>query len=131
MDPEIWGRLPWDLIERIVSFADIDTRRALGIPPGRLAKSSLVARPLSPTTFRYFPAAKKLMKLTFGESYEWEVYDEIEPAGDAWAHGVNGRHRGVWRGDVYDEPAGKPFKFWFANVPEITQSDVGQMPEIL
>jgi hypothetical protein len=36
MNPKIWGELPWDLIERIAHFADIDSRRALGFLPRRL-----------------------------------------------------------------------------------------------
>jgi len=123
MDPEIWGKLPWDLIERIASFADIDSRRALRFPPRKLPHSDFVPHPIAPTTFRYFPMLKKLIYLNFGESYEWEIYEEIEPDGAAWAHGVHGRHRGVWRGDegynMYDAPAGRPFKFWFAGIPEV------------
>jgi hypothetical protein len=36
MNPDIWGELPWDLIERIAHFTDIDSRRALGFLPRRL-----------------------------------------------------------------------------------------------
>lgn len=127
MNPEIWGNLPPDLIERIVHFAGIDSRRALGFPPRKLPPSDFVPRPIKPTTFRYFPALKKLMLINFDESRGrdlWEVFDEIEPVGyNEWVHGVNGRRRGVWRGDegykIYDAPAGWPFKFFFAGVPEI------------
>jgi hypothetical protein len=41
MDPAIWGNLPWDLIERIAHFADIDSRRALGFKPRKLPKTDL------------------------------------------------------------------------------------------
>ena len=41
MDPKIWGELPWDLIERIAHFADIDSRRALGFLPRRLVLPDL------------------------------------------------------------------------------------------
>lgn len=126
MNPQIWSELPFDIIERIASFADIDARRALGFPPHRLPKSDFVPRPIAPTTFRYFVALKKLLYLNFDESYDvftWEMYDEIEPNGDYWVHGINGTHRGVWRGlddfVYFDAPAGRPFKFWFAGVPEI------------
>ena len=30
LDPKIWSELPYDLLESIASFADIDSRRALG-----------------------------------------------------------------------------------------------------
>ena len=36
MNPELWGNLPPDLIERIAHFADIDSRRALGFGPRKL-----------------------------------------------------------------------------------------------
>ena len=36
MDPEIWGNLPPDILERIAHFADIDSRRAMGFLPRRL-----------------------------------------------------------------------------------------------
>ena len=113
------------LVERVARFADIDTRRALGIPPGRLAKSSLVPRPIEPTTFRYFAALKKLLYINFDESYDvftWEVYEEIETEGDAWVCARHGRHRGVWRGlddFVYFDTRPPPCPFHFAGQPEI------------
>ena len=42
MDPEIWGNLPPDILERIAHFADIDSRRALGFLPRRLVLPDLV-----------------------------------------------------------------------------------------
>jgi hypothetical protein len=42
MDPEVWGNLPADLIERIAHFADIDSRRAMGFLPRRLVLPDLV-----------------------------------------------------------------------------------------
>jgi len=89
-----------NLIPRIASFADIDTRRAMGIY-NRLPKSNLVPHPIPPTTFRYFAAEKKLLYVNFDESYDvytWEVYTDIEPDGDAWVQGRHGKHRGVWHG---------------------------------
>ena len=47
MNPEIWGNLPPDLIERIAHFADIDTRRAMGFKPRRLVVPSLNIRILT------------------------------------------------------------------------------------
>ena len=125
MEPKIWIQIPWHLIEHIASFADIDTRRALGIPPGRLPRSDFVPWPIAPTTFRYFPALRKLLYINFDESYDvytGEVYDDVEPQGDAWIHGPNGSHRGVWHGlddfIYYDEPSFK-IPFHFAGQPEI------------
>ena len=125
MDPKIWGELPWDLIEHVARLAGIDACLALRVPPRRLGKSSLVPRPLAPTTFRYFPALKKIVSLNFDESYDvfyWEVFEDVEPIGDAWRQGPNGRNRGVWRGlddfIFFDKP-GSLFEFHFAGRPEI------------
>lgn len=41
MNPETWGNLPPDLIERIAHFADVDSRRALGFLPRRLVLPDL------------------------------------------------------------------------------------------
>ena len=127
MNPQIWGQLPYDLIERIASFADFDARRALGFLPRKLPHSDFVPRPIAPTTWRYFVALKKLLYINFDESYDvftWEVYADIEPVagGEAWFHGPNGSHRGVWRGldrfMEFDKNGGN-FEFHFAGAPEI------------
>ena len=36
LDPEIWSRLPCDLVEHIAHFSDIDTRRAMGFGPRKI-----------------------------------------------------------------------------------------------
>ena len=127
MNPQIWSRLPPDLIEHIARFADIDSRRAMGFLPRRLPRSDFVPRPIEPTTFRYFAAHKKLLYINFDESYDvfmWEVYEDITPVagGEAWIHGPNGSHRGVWRGldrfMEFDKTEGH-FPFHFAGAPEI------------
>ena len=127
MNPQIWSRLPFDLVEHIAHFADIDSRRALGFSPRKLPRSDFVPRPVSPTTLRYFAALKKLMYINFDESYDvfmWEVYEDIEPVagGEAWIHGPSGSHRGVWRGldrfMEFDKTEGH-FPFHFAGAPEI------------
>lgn len=113
------------IVERVARFADIDARRALGVPPGRLPRSDLVPRPIEPTTWRYFAALKKLLYLNFDESYDvfcWEVYDDIEPEGDVWFHGPNASHRGVWRGldDFVTFDTRPPFcPIHFAGQPKI------------
>ena len=45
MDPKIWSELPYDLLESIASFADIDSRRALGFKPRKLPPMDLPFRP--------------------------------------------------------------------------------------
>ena len=127
MNPQIWSRLPPDLIEHIARFADIDSRHAMGFKPRRLPRSDFVPRPIAPTTWRYFAALKKLLYINFDESYDvftWEVYEDITPVagGEAWFHGPNGSHRGVWRGldrfMEFDKTEGH-FPFHFAGAPEI------------
>ena len=115
-----------NLIERIARRADIDTRLALGVPPGRLPKTDFNPLRMMPTTFRYFPALKKLVYINFDESYDvycWEVFEDIEPLGDEmWVQGPNGRNRGVWRGlddFMYFDKPGSTFEFYFAGRPEI------------
>ena len=128
MNPKIWGELPWDLIERIASFADFDTRRALGVPPHKLPNSNFVPRPIAPTTFRYFPAIRKLLYINFDESYDvytWEVYDDIKPVGNMWRQRGKGRHRGVWRGlddFIYFDNWEARCPIHFAGIPEIIVS---------
>ena len=112
-----------NVLLRIARHADIDTRRALGIY-NRLPKSNFVPRPIEPMTFRYFPQLKKLLYINFDESYDvfcWEMFEDIEPVGNGWLQGVNGRNRGVWRGlddFMYFDKPGMPFEFHFAGVPE-------------
>jgi len=131
MNPQIWSELPFDIIERIASFADFDARRALGFLPRKLPRSDFVPRPIEPTTFRYFPATRKLLYINFDESYDvftWEVYDNMVPMeadadwGPLWAQEITGRHRGVWRGlddfMYFDKPSFL-YRFHFAGVPEI------------
>jgi hypothetical protein len=113
------------LIERVARFADIDTRRALGVPPGRLPRSTFVPRPIEPTTFRYFPVTRKILYINFDESYDvfcWEVYIDIEPDGDAWVQGRHGTHRGVWHGlddFMYFDARAPRCPIHFAGRPEI------------
>lgn len=110
------------LIERIASFADIDTRRTMGFKPRKLKRSEFVPRPIEPTTFRYFPQLKKLVYINFDESYDtytWEVYEDIEQDETSWVH--TGTHRGVWRGlddFMYFDKPGSYFRFQFAGVPD-------------
>lgn len=114
-----------NITRRIASFADIDTRRAMGIY-NRLPKSNLVPYPIPPTTFRYFAAEKKIVYLNFDESYDvwcWEVYTDIESGGpdNKWIQGENGTHRAVWNGlndfVLVDKPSPLA-SFYFAGIPD-------------
>ena len=41
MNPQIWRELPYDLIEHIAHFTDIDSRRALGFLPRKIIPPDL------------------------------------------------------------------------------------------
>lgn len=41
MDPNIWSKLPFDILEHIARLADIDARRAMGFLPKKLPQSDL------------------------------------------------------------------------------------------
>lgn len=62
MNPELWGNLPPDLIERIAHFADIDSRRALG----------------------FFAAEASTLGTRSGGASDWPRGQEI-PRGEAWS----------------------------------------------
>jgi len=44
MDPVIWSKVPYDLLECIAFFCDIDSRRALEFKPRKLSKLELNIR---------------------------------------------------------------------------------------
>jgi hypothetical protein len=78
MNPEIWGNLPPDLIERIAHFADIDSRRALGFLPRKLILPDLDL----PFQRRDYKGISRLIKLRNAHLYV--RHDEI-----AWQFGTN------------------------------------------
>lgn len=70
----------------ILRYADIDTRRALGIY-GRLSPSEFIFRPVPPTSFRYWPQKRMVMYTNFNpDNYEFVVYRDIFLMdGDLWS----------------------------------------------
>ncbi len=77
---EIWKQLPYDCLEHIAGFADIDTRRAMGFPPRKLPRSDFVPRPMPPTEYRYYVNEKKLwyFEMTEYANFFFEVLKGIE-----------------------------------------------------
>ena len=66
-----------NVIERVARYADIDTRRALGIY-GKLSKNEFNPRPLPPTSWRYWPNEQKAIYFcVYPEGYELEVHHGI------------------------------------------------------
>ena len=48
---KVWKQLPYDLVEHIASLADIDTRRAMGLPPRKLVVPNLKLRSFEIATY--------------------------------------------------------------------------------
>ena len=82
MNPEIWGNLPPDLIERIAHFADIDSRRALGFLPRRLILPDLELPCNSETYFEFNQGISRFIKLRNAHMYV--CHNEI-----AWVVGTD------------------------------------------
>lgn len=70
--------------ELILRYADIDTRRALGVYR-RLPWSDFVPRPIPAVSFRHWPEKKTVMYIEFGDRYEFTVYRDIESVGEGWS----------------------------------------------
>ena len=82
MNPELWGNLPPDLIERIAHFADIDSRRALGFLPRRLVLPVLDLPCNSVTYVEFNEGVSRFIKLRNAHLYVGQL--EV-----AWAFGTN------------------------------------------
>ena len=82
MDPEIWGNLPPDILERIAHFADIDSRRALGFLPRRLVMPDLDLPCNSATYCEYNQGVCRFIQLRNARLY-------VGPDETAWQFGIN------------------------------------------
>ena len=82
MNPEIWGGLPPDLIERIAHFTDIDSRRALGFLPRRLVMPDLVIPCISNEYMEYNQGVCRFIKLRNTHLY-------IGPLDISWVFGTD------------------------------------------
>lgn len=132
-----------NLLVNIGRFADIDTRRHLGLPPGKLGPSNFVPRPIPPVTWRYWPAEEKAMYLCFYPGdYEYEVYTGLYTEDGVHFKGREGaRHFNVWerRGKYQfsDSPLVCDWGFQFAQIPQTivnvtaarTDADANRRPD--
>jgi hypothetical protein len=82
MDPEIWGNLPPDILERIAHFADIDSRRAMGFLPRRLFLPDLDLPFISKTYFEFTQGRSRFVKLRNAQLY-------VGPDETSWQFGTN------------------------------------------
>jgi len=122
MDPAIWSELPYDLLEHISNFCDIDSRRALGFKPHPLPP--MVLPPFRPTwrhdwhhdyeaffyyaeVFRYHTETKTLVYLEFLEYdvYFWEVKTDMtyNPEEDKWTFGPDSKYHTIYGIDHQEE----------------------------
>jgi hypothetical protein len=83
MNPEFWGNLPPDLIERIAHFADIDSRRALGFLPRRVVLPDLDLLPMETREYIEFDQGiSRFIKLRDAKLY-------VCPNETTWVFGTN------------------------------------------
>lgn len=102
LDPKIWSELPYDLLECIASFADIDSRRALGFKPRPLPP--LTPPPFRPNrsneVFRYLVETKTLVyfEISGYDDYYWEVKTDMtyNPEDDRWTFGPESKYHTIW-----------------------------------
>ena len=116
LDPKIWSELPYDLLELIASFADIDSRRALGFKPRPLPP--LTPPPFRPTwrrhawhadreafvhyaeVFKYLTETKTLVyfEISGYDEYYWEVKTDMtyNPEDDRWTFGPESKYHTIW-----------------------------------
>ena len=93
MESAIWSELPYDLLECIASFADIDSRRALGFKPRPLPP--LTPPPFRPTreVFKYLTDSNTLIYMDVFEygRFEWELTTDTHylPHTHGWIYGPN------------------------------------------
>ena len=102
MDPKIWSELPYDLLESIASFADIDSRRALGFRPRKLPPMDLPPFRPNNVIFKYITETRTLIYLEISgyEDYYWDIktdmiYDTKE---DKWNFGPESMYHTIFAG---------------------------------
>lgn len=80
MDPDVWSKLPYDCLERIAHFADIDARRAMGFKPRKLPRIEFDPKPMPSVEYRYYMNEKKLwyFEMTEYANFFFEVLTGIE-----------------------------------------------------
>jgi hypothetical protein len=109
------------VLERIALYADIDTRRALGMY-NKLQVPNLILGPSC--IWRYYPAQHKAIYFNaHPEDYEFEIHEGLVFDGELWSYTEESQVRSTWTrgGDyVHTESGPKPhgLGFGFAQNPE-------------
>jgi len=104
------------LCDRVAKYADIDTRRALGV------YGSVVLPPLRlqpPTLWRYWPAQKKAIFFCADpKNYEFEVHEGLIFDGEHWSYEEHSMVRATWKNNrgqyVFTENGPRPLGIRFS-----------------
>jgi hypothetical protein len=111
------------LRERVAKYADIETRRALGVFD-RLPVINFVPRPLPVESWRYWPATRTAIFFHADPNhYEFEVHEGLVFDGEHWTFAEGARVRSTRRrgNGTYshiDVPPLQGTRFLFAQNPE-------------
>ena len=107
-------------MEHVLRYADIDTRRALGVYR-RLPIVPFTFRPIPPIAFRYWPEKQTVMYTNFyPDEYEFTVYRGITHTDDdMWSPCEIDRTRKNSRGDYIFSFSYIEHPFYFAGIPDI------------
>lgn len=85
------------LRERVAKYADLDTRRALGVF-GRLPVTNFVPRPLPVESWRYWPATRTAVFFNADPAhYEFEVHKGLVFDGENWSYENDSRVSATWK----------------------------------
>jgi hypothetical protein len=124
-----------NIVQRIADYADIDTRRALGVFR-RLPKSDLNPHPVGHCSWRYWPRERKAIYFDANPyNYEFEVHTGLSPVYDddgaieGWQYSEHSGLTSVWKnkrddyvvhfGPTYCDPTDGWYPvFQFAAMPE-------------
>jgi hypothetical protein len=112
------------ILERIALYADIDTRRALGM----YNKIKIPCLNLGPSCiWRYYPAQHKAIYFNaHPEEYEFEIHEGLVFDGELWSYTEESQVRSTWlttiKGGDYVHTERGPIPpglgFGFAQIPE-------------
>jgi len=114
------------ILERIALHADMDTRRALGIPPGKLPKTNFRV-PANPS-WKYYTEKRLLVFFNVNPeygAYEFDVHTNAvyDATADTWHYEYPSCNRTVFKGRLRnykhtEHPLRTDINFSFAEMPE-------------
>jgi hypothetical protein len=99
------------ILERIARYADIDTRRALGIYTA-LPKTDFIPRPIPSQSWRYWPEKRKAIFFNArpeNNEYEFEIHTGLVYTGEFWTYTQDAQVRSMMKirnRYIYNEHSG-------------------------